>query len=156
MMQLPTGKPDGGNLDNRIGQGGSAALERFHRDKGRAGSTIERRSNHGRNPDYRTVGAHNHSYRTRLLNRQGYRAPKEIAAPEKRKRPLPNLKSCKRVGHPRQRVTALVSMVALRHEYITDEAPERPKQQCSVATSPKILDYQLHPNTSHIHPHMCG
>ena len=20
----------------------------------------------------------------------------------------------------------------------------------------KLLDYQLHPNTSHIHPHMCG
>ena len=24
------------------------------------------------------------------------------------------------------------------------------------ANSCRILDYQLHPNTSHIHPHMCG
>ena len=27
---------------------------------------------------------------------------------------------------------------------------------CEYLFDVRILDYQLHPNTSHIHPHMCG
>ena len=40
-----------------------------------------------------------------------------------------------------------------QYEYYSDRLLDFPRKAIGTEWS---LDYQLHPNTSHIHPHMCG
>ena len=61
--------PDGGNLDNRIGQGGAQEQSAPIETRATPTRRYERRSGNGHYASYQPVGAHNRSYRTRLPNR---------------------------------------------------------------------------------------